>query len=307
MSPNKNLRKVKIVEMGPRDGLQNESKILDNHVRFEFIKKLAESGLKNIEIGAFVSPDKIPQMANSQELVDHIITEQKVGGFKSVQFSALVPNEHGMQAALKTKIKEVAVFAACTETFSQKNINCSIEESFERFKPVMQIAKLNNIKVRGYLSTCFYCPYEGKTKPAQVMAQLKRMKKLGVYEISIGDTIGAATPNEVEIIIKGAKKIFSVNKIAMHFHDTRGTAIANVLRSLELGIRIFDSSLGGLGGCPYAPGAQGNVATEDLVFMLEGMGFSTGINLESLRAANTWMSVKMEKQLNSKFSKAGYP
>lgn len=299
--------KIKIVEVGPRDGIQNEAKILDNHVRLELIRKLAESGLKNIEAGAFVSSEKIPQMARSLDLIQKLISDQKDGMYKGVRFSALVPNEHGMQDAIKTKIQEVAVFTACSETFTQKNINCSIDESFQRFSPIMKLAKLHKIKVRGYLSTCFYCPYEGKIKPFQVFKLLKCMKKLGVYEISIGDTIGAATPNEVEAVIKGAKKIFKPLQIAMHFHDTRGSAIANILKSIELGVRIFDSSLGGLGGCPYAPGAQGNVATEDVIYMLEGMGFNTGVDLEKLKNVNTWMSIKMEKSLNSKFSKAGQP
>lgn len=298
---------IKMVEMGPRDGLQNESKILDNHIRFEFIRQLAEAGLKNIEVGAFVSPEKIPQMAQSVELIAHLMNEQKNGKFKGVQFRALVPNEKGMVAAIESGIREVAVFAASTETFSQKNINCSIDESFERFVPVMKLAKKSKIKVRGYLSTCFYCPYEGKTDPKQVFKLAARMKKLGVYELSIGDTIGAATPNEVTAVVKGLKKILPVKMIAMHFHDTRGTAIANVLESLKLGITTFDSSLGGLGGCPYAPGAQGNVSTEDVAYMLQGMGYKTGIDLTRLQATSHWMSTKIDRALPSKFSKAGLP
>lgn len=293
---------IKIVEMGPRDGLQNETKILDNHVRAEFVRQLTEAGIKNIEIGAFVSVDKVPQMAQSKELIAHLMKENK-----NISYRALVPNEKGMKDALDSGIKEVAIFASCTETFSQKNINCSIDESFDRFSAVMKLAKKNKIKVRGYLSTCFYCPYEGKTNPKKVFELAKKMKHLGVYEISIGDTIGAASPTEVDFLIKGLKKILPVKMIAMHFHDTRGTAIANVLASLKLGITTFDTSLGGLGGCPYAPGAQGNVATEDVVYMLHGMGLKTGIDLEKLKATNHWMSNKMEKSLNSRFSKAGMP
>ncbi len=298
---------IKIVEMGPRDGLQNEAKIIDNHVRYELIRQLVDGGIKNVEIGSFVSPEKIPQMAQSAELITHIMEEQRSGKYNGVRFRALVPNERGMLEAIKTRIKEVAIFASSTETFSQKNINCSIDESFERFAPVMKLAKKNKIKVRGYLSTCFYCPYEGKTDPSVVFKLAARMKKLGVYELSIGDTIGAATPNEVSTVIKGLKKVLPTKAIAMHFHDTRGTAIANVLESLKLGIVTFDSSLGGLGGCPYAPGAQGNVSTEDVVYMLHGMGYKTGVDLGKLQMTNHWIGLKMEKQLPAKFSKAGFP
>jgi hydroxymethylglutaryl-CoA lyase len=194
-----------------------------------------------------------------------------------------------------------------SESFSQANIDCSIEESFQRFEAVMVLAKKNKIKVRGYLSTCFYCPFEGKMKPQKVVTLAKRLIKMGCYEVSIGDTLGAANPKEVKTLIQMLKRSIPVKKIAMHFHDTRGTALANILESIKLGITTFDSSLGGLGGCPYAPGAQGNVSTEDVVYMLHGMGFKTGIDLKKLIEVNHWMSALMEKSLPSRVGKDGLP
>ncbi len=297
---------IRIVEVGPRDGLQNEKKYLDFSVRLELIQKLVDSGLKTIEIGAFVSSEKIPQMAQSLEITQKINDIYNIRKSKN-QFPVLVPNERGMQDALKAHIKEVAIFTAASETFNQANINCSIEESFERFHPVLNLAKKNKIKVRGYLSTCFYCPYEGKIKPQKVVLLAKRLLQLGCYEVSIGDTIGAAAPTEVATVLKGLKTEIRGKKIAMHFHDTRGTALANVLESLKYGVKTFDSSIGGLGGCPYAPGAQGNVSTEDIVYMLHGMGLKTGINLQKLIETNQWLSEKMEKPLVSRVAKAGLP
>lgn len=298
------MAKINIVEVGPRDGLQNEKQMIKLDVRSEFISKLADAGLKTIEIAAFVSPEKIPQMAGSSEVVKSVL--KKFSNSK-INFPVLVPNERGMNDALAAGAKEIAIFAAASELFSQANINCSIEESFERFVPVMALAKKNKIKVRGYLSTCFYCPFEGKIKPQKVITLAKRLIKMGCYEVSIGDTLGAANPKEVKTLIQGLKKSIKVKKIAMHFHDTRGTALSNILQSYQLGVTTFDSSLGGLGGCPYAPGAQGNVSTEDVVYMFEGMGVKTGVDLKKLIEVNHWMAKQMDKALPSKVGKAGLP
>ena len=296
--------KVQIVEVGPRDGLQNESKVLSLEVKAELIQRLARAGLQRIEIGSFVRPDLIPQMADSKQVV-----ERTLSGFNTAKraprFSALVPNEKGMGEALAAGLQEVAVFGAASETFSRKNINCSINESFERFEPVVALAKKNKIKVRGYLSTCFGCPYEGAIAPAKVVRLTKRMLKMGIFEVSVGDTIGVATPRQVRALLKRLTREVPVSKIALHFHDTRGTALANILAGIDFGIRVVDSSLGGLGGCPYAPGASGNVATEDVVYMLEGMGIKTGVDLQSLIDANRWMSERLGRPLPSRVGKAG--
>lgn len=298
------MAKIKIVEMGPRDGLQNEKNFLSVEIRSEFIKKLVDAGHSSVEIGAFVNPEKIPQMVGSGDVTKAV---NKIFPKSKASFPVLVPNERGMRDAIEAGAKEVAVFAAASESFSKANINCTIEESFERFKPVIALAKKHKIKVRGYLSTCFYCPFEGKIKPQKVASLAKKLIQMGCYEISIGDTIGAANPKEVKTLIQLLKRSIPVKKIAMHFHDTRGTALANILQSYQLGITTFDSSLGGLGGCPYAPGAQGNVSTEDVVYMFEGMGLKTGVNLKKLLEVNKWMSEKMGKALPSKVGKAGLP
>ena len=296
------MNKVKIVEVGLRDGLQNESSQLSVEQRYDLYEKLAAAGLKNIEVGAFVSPKWVPQMASTHELTSMILSENKKS---KVTPTVLVPNAEGMLRAIDEGLTEVAIFAACSESFSKKNINCSIAESFERFIPVMELAREHKIKVRGYLSTCFACPFEGKISEAKVTAIAKKMHQLGVYEISIGDTIGVATPSEVTSLFKRLKKVIPVKKLAGHFHDTRGTALANILAAYEVGVRVFDSSIGGLGGCPYAPGATGNVSTEDVVFMLEGMKVKTGINLDLLIAANQWLKNLIDHPLSSKVGRVG--
>ncbi len=296
--------KVSIVEVGPRDGLQNESVSLSVADRVELVEKLAGAGLTRLEVGAFVSPKKIPQMAASAEVFK---TLHKRGLSKQVQLSALVPNIQGMEDAIKANVAEVAIFTAASETFAQKNINCSIDESFERFEPVVALAKKNKIKVRGYLSTCFGCPYEGEVDQKKVIQLSERLLALGVYEVSVGDTIGVANPTQVKKFLSAAFKKIPTKKIAMHFHDTRGTALANIYASWELGIRTFDSSVGGLGGCPYAPGASGNVATEDVVYMLECMGVKTGVNIQSLLDLNAWLSKLLSRKLPSKMGQAGLP
>lgn len=297
---------VVIVEMGLRDGLQNEKHVLDADTRVEFARRLITAGSKRLELGAFVSPKWVPQMAGTSEVVAKALALQKSGDVpKKMEFSVLVPNERGMMDAIESGVKEVAIFAACSESFSLKNINCSIDESFERFKPVMALAKKHKIKVRGYLSTCFGCPFEGKVPEARVVKLAERMNKLGVYEISIGDTIGVANAGQVESLFKKLKKVVPVKKLAAHFHDTRGQALANILEAYKVGVRVFDASLGGLGGCPYAPGAAGNVATEDVVYMFQGMGIKTGLDLQKLIDIYPWMTEKIQHALPSKVGKVG--
>ena len=293
---------VKIVEVGLRDGLQNETTNLTVEQRYDLYDKLVQAGHKNIEIGAFVSPKWVPQMAVTAELSALILPEIKKN---KINIPVLVPNVEGMLKAIDAGLTEVAIFAACTESFSQKNINCSIAESFKRFEPVMELAREHKIKVRGYLSTCFGCPFEGKVSEAKVISVAKKMAKLGVYEISVGDTIGVANPEQVKSLLKKLKKVIPINKLAGHFHDTRGTALANILAAYEVGVRTFDSSIGGLGGCPYAPGAAGNVATEDVVYMFDGMKVKTGLNLQKLIETHQWLQPMMNHQLQSKVGRVG--
>lgn len=299
-------KSVVIVEMGLRDGLQNEQTVLDANTRIEFARRLIGAGVKRVEIGAFVSPQWVPQMAGTAEVVEKAFALVKSGQIsKKTEFSVLVPNERGMLDAIKSGVKEVAIFAACSESFSLKNINCSIDESFKRFEPVMALAKKHKIKVRGYLSTCFGCPFEGKVSEAKVVKLAQRMHKLGVYEISIGDTIGVANVGQVESLFRKLKKVVPAKKLAGHFHDTRGQALANILAAYKLGITVFDTSLGGLGGCPYAPGATGNVATEDVVYMFHGMGVKTSLSLDKLMEMTPWVTEKIQHALPSKVGKVG--
>ena len=293
-------KSVQLVEVGLRDGLQNESVSLLSQQRTNLAEKLIAAGIKRIELGAFVREDKVPQMSGSKEIVDAILDK-----FPKISASVLVPNEKGMSFALETKIKEIAVFGAVSETFSQKNINCTVDESLLRFKAVIQQAKKNKIKVRGYLSTCFGCPYEGRVSSQKVVKLATYMYKMGCYEISIGDTIGVATPAQVEKLFKKLKKKIPVRALAGHFHDTRGTALANIQAAYRVGVRIFDTSVGGLGGCPYAPGASGNVATEDVVYMFAGDKIKTGVDLSSLIQINHEISNLIGRPLPSKVGLAG--
>ncbi|MBX3040228.1 MAG: hydroxymethylglutaryl-CoA lyase [Bdellovibrionaceae bacterium] len=299
-------KSVTLVEVGLRDGLQNEKTPVSPETRIEFARRLAAAGIKRMEAGAFVRADRIPQMAGSMQVVQGVLELQKNKRIpKDVEFSVLVPNEKGMLEAIASGAKEVALFAACSESFSLKNINCTIDESFERFAPVMKLAKKHKIRVRGYLSTCFGCPFEGEVPEARVVQIAKRMAALGVYEVSIGDTIGVADPGQVEKLFKKLLKHIPAKKLAGHFHDTRGQALANILTTWRLGVRVFDTSLGGLGGCPYAPGATGNVATEDVVYMFKGMGIHTGFDLDQLIALNPWVAEKVAHTLPSSVGKAG--
>lgn len=298
--------KARIVEVGPRDGLQNEKETLSVSDRVRFVEKLANAGVQFIEVGSFVSPRWVPQMENSIDVVRKVYRVQAKAKIPSeAQFSALVPNMRGMEDALKTPLEEIAIFGACSESFSKKNTNCSTAEAFTRFQDVVTEAKRNKIRVRGYVSTVFGCPYEGRIPEAQVIKVIKKFADLGLREISLGDTIGVATPKQVVSLLRKLKRSLGLRKLAVHFHDTRGTALANVYASLNEGVRIFDSSLGGLGGCPYAKGASGNLATEDLVYMLEGMGVETGIDLKALIKIKPWIEKKVGRSLPSRVASAG--
>lgn len=300
------MSKVKVVEVGVRDGLQNESEIIPTQTKYTLIKKLSEAGLKYIEVGAYVSPKWVPQMAGSDQLVRRVYKDQSTGKLpRAAVYSALVPNVYGMKQAMETPIKEIAIFGSASESFSQRNINCSISESFERFQVVVEMAKKQKIKVRGYLSMAFGCPYEGRVPQARVAKLVEKLYKLGVYEVSIGDTIGIATPKQVRQLVPKLDKAVGLKNVAMHFHDTRGTALANVLASLDLGVRTFDSSVGGLGGCPYAKGASGNLGTEDLVYMLHGMGYKTGVDVEKLVAIRNWIQKQVGHTLPSHVGRSG--
>lgn len=273
--------RVTVYEVGPRDGLQNEKEILPTAEKIAFINRLADAGLAAIEITSFVKPSAIPQLADATEVVKGV---QRRSGLR---LPVLIPNMQGYEAARAVGVQEIAVFTAASETFNQHNIHCGIAESIERFRPVVDRALVDRVRVRGYVSTAFSCPYEGKIAPESVREVVHMLLDLGVSEISIGDTIGAATPNQVfdvieELSVSGVPR----EVLALHFHDTRGTALANVCAGLDCGITIFDSSAGGLGGCPYAPGASGNLATEDLLYLLEGLGVASGVSLAAVVEAS---------------------
>jgi hydroxymethylglutaryl-CoA lyase len=270
---------VRIVEVGPRDGLQNHPLTISTDTKLHYIRLLGEAGLKDIEVTSFVHPKWVPQLADAEQVASGLPQLQ------DVRYSALVPNAKGLERALKTGIRRVAVFTAASETFNMKNINMSIAESIDAFRPVMDVAKENNIAVRGYVSTCFFCPYEGKISKEAVAGVVRALFDIGVDEVSIGDTIGKASPVDVDHTVGHLLAEFPAAKLAMHFHDTYGMAVANVFQSLQMGITVFDSSTGGIGGCPYAPGATGNVATEKLVFLFDRIGVHTGVSGELIAEA----------------------
>jgi hydroxymethylglutaryl-CoA lyase len=290
--------KVRIVEMGPRDGLQNEKAEVPTAVKLELIERLGDAGLQAIEATAFVSPKWIPQMADHTEVLERI--RRKPG----VSYPVLTPNLKGFDAAKAAGATEVAVFGAASEAFSKKNINCSITESLERFKPVVDAAKKNHIKVRGYISCVVACPYEGEIAPKKVAEVAGALHDMGCYEISLGDTIGAGTPGKIQAMIEACMKCVPAQKLAGHYHDTYGQALANIYASLELGVATFDASVAGLGGCPYAKGATGNVATEDVVYMLKGLGIETGIDLDKLVDTGLWISGFLNRPTNSRTARA---
>lgn len=285
---------VRIVEVGPRDGLQNEQTLVSVETKAAFINMLADAGIKSIEAGAFVSPKWVPQMADSDKVMAAI--RQK----PDVSYPVLVPNEKGMQAALAAGAREVAVFAAASESFSQKNINCSIDESLARFAPVMEMARDAGVRVRGYVSCVLGCPYEGDIAPENAARVVRKLMDMGCYEISLGDTIGTGTPVKTRQLLQAVKADVAESALAVHFHDTYGQALANILVALEEGIAVVDSAAGGLGGCPYAKGASGNVATEDVLYMLAGMGIETGIDLPAVAAAGRFIAASVGKPVVSK-------
>ncbi|MBF0491585.1 MAG: hydroxymethylglutaryl-CoA lyase [Deltaproteobacteria bacterium] len=288
-------QKIILTEVGPRDGLQNEKEFLSTLQKLEFIQKLTEAGFHQIEVASFVSPKWVPQMGDSEEII------KALSPSAAVKNICLVPNQKGLEKALELNVKNIALFTAASESFTKKNINKTIPESLKDFEAIGVQAKKNKMWVRGYVSTCFVCPYEGKIKAEKVLEVAKALINLGVDEISLGDTLGAAVPTQVEHLLKLLMPKISSDQIALHFHDTRGTALANVLTGLQFGIYRYDSSAGGLGGCPYAPGASGNLATEDLVYMLNEMGIETGIDLEKLVEASRLMSGFLKRPLTSKY------
>lgn len=291
-------RKVRIVEVGPRDGLQNEKQTVATETKIEFIRKLAAAGLKTIEATAFVSPKWVPQMADHGEVL------RSLDHNAEIMYPVLVPNMRGFESALAAGAREIAVFAAASETFSEKNINCSIAESLERFTPVFAAAKSAGVRVRGYVSCVLGCPYEGAIAPERVAEVAGRLHDSGCYEISLGDTIGVGTPLRTQQMLATVAKRVPIQHLAGHFHDTYGQALANIYAALEMGVSVFDSSVSGLGGCPYAPGAAGNVATEDLLYMLNGMEIETGVDLARLLEAGAFICERLNRAPQSRVARA---
>jgi len=287
-------KRVKIKEVGPRDGLQNEEKILSADDKAEWINRLSETGLVSIEVSSFVNPKWIPQLADASEVFS------KIKRKKGIKYAALVPNIRGLERALEADVDEVCLFMSASETHNQKNINKSISETFPVLEEVVKEAKSAGKTVRGYVSTVIACPYEGAIPISSVKKIVECLLEMGVDEVSLGDTIGAGVPSQVEALLSELLKSYKAELFAMHFHDTRGTALANILLSMQMGITTFDSSLGGLGGCPYADGATGNVATEDLLYMLMEMGIETGIDMDRLLQAAHYIEEKLEKPLASR-------
>jgi len=289
---------VRIVEVGPRDGLQNEKVTIPTQVKVDYITALGDAGLRVIEAGAFVSPKWVPQMADSAEVYRDIPKDP------GMEYPVLVPNMKGLDRAIEAGVKSIAIFTAASETFNKRNINMSIDESFINYGPVAARAVAEGMKVRGYVSTAFGCPYEGEVLPEKVLEVSARLLDIGCYEVSIGDTIGVGTPMQVQGVIGVLLQVIPASRLAMHFHDTRGTALANTLAALEMGISTYDASSGGLGGCPYAPGASGNMATEDLVYLLDGMAIETGVDLKKLVAASSIIAPYLDHPLPGKYLQA---
>jgi isopropylmalate/homocitrate/citramalate synthase len=289
---------VRIVEVGPRDGLQNEPGEVPTAVKLELIERLADAGLPAVEATAFVSPKWVPQMADHTEVLERI--RRKPG----VDYPVLTPNLKGFEAARAAGASEVAVFGAASEAFSKKNINCSVDESLERFRPVVAAARQHGVKVRGYVSCVLGCPYEGEVAPQRVAHVAHALYDMGCYEVSLGDTIGVGTPGKTKAMIEACAKLVPIERLAGHYHDTYGQALANIYASLELGVATFDSSVAGLGGCPYAKGASGNVATEDVVYMLHGLGIETGVDLDKLVGIGQWICGVLGREPSSKVNKA---
>ena len=289
---------VRMVEVGPRDGLQNEKSMVPTAVKVELVDRLSDAGLSVVEAASFVSPKWVPQMGDSAEVLAGI--SRKPG----VRYAALTPNLKGLEGALAARADEVAVFGAASESFSRKNINCSIAESLDRFAPVMEQAKAAGVPVRGYVSCVLGCPYEGEIAPKAVAEVAERLFAMGCYEISLGDTIGTGTPTRAQAMIAAVAARVPVEKIAVHFHDTYGQALANILAALQMGVAVVDSSVAGLGGCPYAKGASGNVASEDVLYMLNGLGIETGVDLDTLIAAGAFIGDAIGRPTASKVARA---
>lgn len=291
-------QQVTIVEVGPRDGLQNEASFIKTETKIELVNLLSQSGLTQIEVTSFVSPKAIPQLA------DNDLVFNGINKHTGIHYSVLVPNERGMLKALEAGVKEIAVFTAASESFTRKNINCSIAESLSRFKPVFALAQSNQIKIRAYISCVLGCPYEGSITPGQVIAVASELLDMGADEICLGDTIGVGTSRQTRAVIEALLKLIPQSQLAMHFHDTYGQAIANILTSLEYGIHRFDSSVAGLGGCPYARGASGNVATEDVLYLMHGLGIETGIDIFKIVEAGDMICKALGKKNQSKVANA---
>ncbi len=294
--------RVKVVEVGPRDGLQNEGQILSAAVKVGLIEHLLDAGLSVIEAGSFVSPQWVPQMADSGEVLRTVLGRSR--GRRGASFPVLTPNLRGFDAAVEAGARDVAIFAAASESFSQKNINCSVSESLKRFAAVVDSASALEIPVRGYVSCAIACPYEGRIAPQQVADVALRLFEMGCHEISLGDTIGTGTPATIQPMIEACAAVIPLDRLAGHYHDTFGMAIANVYASLEVGMAVFDSSISGLGGCPYATGASGNVATEDVLFLLQGLGIDSGIDMAALLLASEYISQHLARQPASKVARA---
>ena len=290
--------RVTVVEVGPRDGLQNERALVSTADKIEFVNRLSAAGHAVIEVSAFVSPKWVPQMADAAEVFAGIT--RRAG----TRYTALVPNLAGLDRAAKAGVTEIAIFAASSETFSRKNINQSIDESLATYAQVCERALAAGMRVRGYLSTAFGCPFEGAVDPARVAEVALRLQQMGAFEVAISDTIGIAHPGQVPRVLDAVLARIPVQQVALHFHDTRGTALANVLASLAHGVATFDASSGGLGGCPYAPGAAGNLATDDLIYMLDGLGIGTGVSLEGVSAASAFIETKIDHRLPSRYAQA---
>ena len=290
--------RVRIVEVGPRDGLQNEKTIVPTATKVELVDRLSRTGLRSIEATSFVSPKWVPQLADAAEVYAAI---HRVDG---ISYPVLVPNEQGYARARAVGAEEVAVFSAASEAFNRKNINASIDESIDRFRPVLEHAKADGVRVRGYVSTVLGCPYQGDVPLADVVRVAERMHAAGCYEISLGDTIGIGTPKSARAMLRAVAAVVPMSALAIHFHDTRGQALANVLACLEEGVAVIDSAVSGTGGCPYAKGATGNLASEDLVYMLEGMGIDTGIRLDKLVETGLWLSRQLGRETSSKVARA---
>ncbi|KGA03335.1 hydroxymethylglutaryl-CoA lyase [Cobetia amphilecti] len=294
-------RKVRIVEVGARDGLQNESVPVATATKLELIRRLSDSGHAHVEAASFVSPRWVPQMADHREIM---LALRDRASQSATTYSALTPNMKGLEAALECGVREVAVFGSASESFSQRNINCSIAESLERFAPVVEHALKAGVRVRGYVSCVLGCPYEGEIAPAEVAAVARELKAMGCYEVSLGDTIGVGTPLKAKHMLEQVSREVPITQLAAHFHDTYGQALANLYAVLEEGIAVIDSSVAGLGGCPYAKGASGNVASEDVLYLLEGMGIETGVDLAALARTGDWISRTLGRPNGSRVGQA---